>query len=70
MNGKPDAEMENKAYLGNQTDGWIIVHSILKYISPFKYVDQQNHYLLEACWSWMKENQNALVTTIILPLQV
>jgi hypothetical protein len=51
MNGKPDAEMENKAYLGNQTDGWIIVHSILKYISPFKYVDQQNHYLLEACWS-------------------
>jgi hypothetical protein len=40
MNGQPDAEMENKALLGNQTDGWIIICSILKYISPFKYVDQ------------------------------
>jgi len=70
MNGNSDAEMEDKALLGTQTDKWIIICSILQYISPFKYVEQQNHCLTEACRSCIKENLNALVTTVILLLQV
>jgi len=70
MNGNSVAEMEDKTLLGNQTDDWIITCSILQYISPLKYVEQQNHCLTEACWSCMKENLYALVTTIILMLPV
>jgi len=70
MNGNSGAEMEDKALLGNQTDEWIIMCSILQYISPFKYVEQQNPCLTEACRSCMKENLYALVTTITLLLQV
>jgi hypothetical protein len=42
MIGNSDAEVEDKALLGNQTDDWITVCSVLQYISPFKYVEQQN----------------------------
>jgi hypothetical protein len=70
MNGRAYAETEGKALLGNQTDNWIIIYRILKYISPFKYVEEQNYCLTEACWSCRKENLNALVMTVILLLQV
>ena len=62
--------MEDNALFGNQTDDWMIICSILQYISPFEYEEQQNHCLTEACRSRMKENLYALVTTIILLLQV
>jgi len=34
--GNSDAEMEDKALLGNQTDDWKIICSIMQYISPCK----------------------------------
>lgn len=70
MNGNSDVETEDKALYDNQTDDWIIIYSKLQYISPFNYEEQQNHCLTEACRSHMKENLYALVTTIILLLQV